>query len=599
MKMKYYIARANWGGEDDKSEEFIQIGIWCKGHEDDTFDAVINNIDVNDIIILAGLNQTILCIGKCSKNLYNGECIEVSWFPGFKPFTSNDSTIKSIRRTISKINKESFKKNVIVQAIQKNGLELENFLGIKETSHKKRIKTLIIENVKAFNEKKYLHFDSKNVLIYGENGSGKSSIATALKFLFQASFNHKNLPTDFRNIFKQKDEFKIQMIIENINSDNEDKENLESYILNNDVINGDAKLDDSILRYIHFVNPFLEFKDIMQIYFHDVLNESKQKKNLFPFFYNLLKSYPHKMKDTNNEIMRISDCELNQDIFTRIVTKITDLKEDSNEYLTDYFKEKISIENYEFDVYKRSIHMNIKYRDQSLNNYVNILNEARLSRLAISVYLLAIKDLYSIYTNELKILVLDDLLISLDMSHRLPVFNILEKEFSDTQIIFLTHDKGLYDIIKGRTTKKDWEYIELYENPNLNEDVESDIGPIIKDGLKNIDQAKRFLDTHDYECCGVFLRKTLEEICTNTLNEENKIDKNNQKLDLSKLLDKLAKQYKDKEEKISKIIMGVQNIRKEILNPAAHYDSYPLFKEELLNAYDKIKKLEQFLNDIA
>lgn len=44
-----------------------------------------------------------------------------------------------------------------------------------------KIKTIEIKNYKAFYGKHTIKIDGKNVFIYGENGSGKSSLYYALK----------------------------------------------------------------------------------------------------------------------------------------------------------------------------------------------------------------------------------------------------------------------------------------------------------------------------------------------------------------------------------------------------------------------------------
>ena len=46
-----------------------------------------------------------------------------------------------------------------------------------------KVDKLIIDNFRFFNGLESLEFDSKNILIYGENGSGKSSIFKAFEFL--------------------------------------------------------------------------------------------------------------------------------------------------------------------------------------------------------------------------------------------------------------------------------------------------------------------------------------------------------------------------------------------------------------------------------
>ncbi|MGL5125803.1 MAG: AAA family ATPase, partial [Fusobacteriaceae bacterium] len=50
-----------------------------------------------------------------------------------------------------------------------------------------KIQTLKLQNFKFFGKEEVLEFDGKNILIYGENGSGKSSIYWALYTLLQSS----------------------------------------------------------------------------------------------------------------------------------------------------------------------------------------------------------------------------------------------------------------------------------------------------------------------------------------------------------------------------------------------------------------------------
>lgn len=59
------------------------------------------------------------------------------------------------------------------------------------------------------------------------------------------------------------------------------------------------------------------------------------------------------------------------------------------------------------------------------------LNEAKLSAISLSIYLAALRVNPS---STLKVLVLDDVLIGLDMSNRLPVIDILKELFTDYQI---------------------------------------------------------------------------------------------------------------------------------------------------------------------
>jgi len=50
-----------------------------------------------------------------------------------------------------------------------------------------KIKTIEIKNYKAFYGEHSFNVDGKNLFIYGENGSGKSSLYYAVKDFFQSS----------------------------------------------------------------------------------------------------------------------------------------------------------------------------------------------------------------------------------------------------------------------------------------------------------------------------------------------------------------------------------------------------------------------------
>lgn len=86
----------------------------------------------------------------------------------------------------------------------------------------------------------------------------------------------------------------------------------------------------------------------------------------------------------------------------------------------------------------------------------SILNEARLSALALSLFFASVKladqEAYIVGAGEpdqpLRLLVLDDLLLGLDYSNRLPVLELLLEEFPEHQIFLLTHDRVWFDIVR-------------------------------------------------------------------------------------------------------------------------------------------------------
>jgi len=94
------------------------------------------------------------------------------------------------------------------------------------------------------------------------------------------------------------------------------------------------------------------------------------------------------------------------------------------------------------------------------------LNEARLSAIAISIYLGMIKR-HPQGINH-KLLFLDDIFIGLDISNRLPLLKILETDFNDYQIILTTYDKPWFEYAKGFIDKSLWETLEFYAETTNN-----------------------------------------------------------------------------------------------------------------------------------
>jgi recombinational DNA repair ATPase RecF len=58
----------------------------------------------------------------------------------------------------------------------------------EKVTDKNKIQSITLKNVKAFREEQTIEFEGKNVLIYGENGSGKSSLAQALEVIILGNY---------------------------------------------------------------------------------------------------------------------------------------------------------------------------------------------------------------------------------------------------------------------------------------------------------------------------------------------------------------------------------------------------------------------------
>jgi len=109
------------------------------------------------------------------------------------------------------------------------------------------------------------------------------------------------------------------------------------------------------------------------------------------------------------------------------------------------------------------IGLEVTFRGQPVDKPQHYLNEARQSALGLALYLGARLACAPQTTPHLKLLVLDDVLIGLDHSNRLPVLDVLADLFANWQVVLLTHDKGWFDLARQRLPGSDWVCYEVYE----------------------------------------------------------------------------------------------------------------------------------------
>ena len=132
------------------------------------------------------------------------------------------------------------------------------------------------------------------------------------------------------------------------------------------------------------------------------------------------------------------------------------------------------------------------------------LNEAKLTQLALSVRFAA--SLVNLHESDLKLLVLDDLLVSLDMSNRMQVVDILlSGTFANYQKIILTHDLGFFREVRRciGAQHADWRFVRLQGSAAENIEVKTE--------KSDLEKAQDYLNGHDLEEAATFLRKAAED----------------------------------------------------------------------------------------
>jgi len=226
---------------------------------------------------------------------------------------------------------------------------------------------------------------------------------------------------------------------------------------------------------------------------------------------------------------------------------------------------------------------------ESLPNHHHFLNEARLTAIAISIYLTSI--LVMPQKTPFKILVLDDILIGLDMSNRMPLLDILEKHFSEYQIFITTHDKKWYEAVKLTLDHSKWQFVEMYTKKEHQNGFEI---PVVKCGDQTdfIPTAEHYLNEGDLKAAAVYVRTAFEQILVRCCNKKHLPVRFH--INPSKITSEdLWQAVKGSNSLEQTLCNKVQSCRSLVMNPFTHYDlQNPQFRSELENAIEVTKELK-------
>ena len=135
------------------------------------------------------------------------------------------------------------------------------------------------------------------------------------------------------------------------------------------------------------------------------------------------------------------------------------------------------------------------------------LNEARVTAIGLCLYLAgmarSVPPKRSDGSTYPRILVLDDVLLSLDMAHRLPLLRVLREHFKDRQVLLLTHDRAWYEIAKQQL--EGWAHHELFTVR-----VGSYEQPVLREDQDHLYWALEFLDKGHVKAAAVHVRTKFE-----------------------------------------------------------------------------------------
>ncbi len=217
-----------------------------------------------------------------------------------------------------------------------------------------------------------------------------------------------------------------------------------------------------------------------------------------------------------------------------------------------------------------------------------------LSALAIATYLAGRLACVPEGDGALKLLVLDDLLLSLDHSHRRPVLDVITELFKGWQIVLLTHDRFWFELAREQLSGEPWKAIEIYEKL----DADGLLRPVIWESQEDLvaetlKQAGRFLDDNHPAAAANYARTacelTLRRYCRRH-NVQFGYTDDPQKIKLEALLQK-GEAHANGSAGRKAAFEALKKYKKLILNPLSHNPTQPIVKADVAAAIQAVKNL--------
>ena len=433
-----------------------------------------------------------------------------------------------------------------------------------------RIDNIKIRNFKFFKDLFDLNVECKNILLYGENGSGKSSIYWSFYTIFQAclkdiseasKYFDPDHPQNLRNKFSLKGDYsglEVRFRKEGVTLSFEDSS---SRVCVQDAMHPD------FMRLTMAASDFMNYKFLASIF--DFSNSQQNDifpvlaKEVFPFliFRNSFIKYDgtdtrrndadywwKELSTTYKNLPKRKDLE--HGAFLRSSEEYIHYQKalgqfniqlrrelgivfaEANKKLSSLFHERIELRfDYEDALFDVLIPETVKSHDGELHSPRVILkavmtepgvvdkstiehprsffNEARLTCMALALRL-AFLDARSISGADFSpALFVDDLLISLDMGCRRSVIQILLSYAMKKQVFIMTHDRAFYNMVWAEISKNDAK--SDWKRFELYADEQSGMKyPVLIEKETPIEKARRLFSAFDFSGCANTLRSLCE-----------------------------------------------------------------------------------------
>lgn len=502
----------------------------------------------------------------------------------------------------------------------------------------KRITKISIENYKAYLTSHTIELPNGcNLLVYGENGSGKSSLVKAIMYYLGSSkddslsYQRNYYLSDKSGIIKigfaDYDEVTQTVVPETeklyqSSSDKNASDNNLDFIKN-------AAITTGALDYLSLLQVFLVGNDQGKFFDFVVIN---LLGNFISMFTGAKKTFRDRWNELK-EVLLVKSATRRTKIHKKGLNDLhvfeSDLRStldkvfaDLNSMLHTYFPHFGLDVKYELTgmavVYGRG-HANwrivkgfilkVSKDGTDIDNYRMVLNEARLSAISICLYLASIKLLPK---DELQLLLLDDIFIGIDSSNRLPFLRLLSDKFASYQIILLTYDRNWYNLARTYLTanvRQKWLTKEIY-NSKTEIEGQSYFNPLIISGKTSYEKAQSYLysrDHPDYPASANYFRKSIEELYASYIPKNYMKDDEAEQIEpykltllthrLYKLLSNMPHYITDLHN-LQQAVSFIRTMLSPLIHPLSHYSDNEVYRSELIELDQNVALLANELEKV-
>jgi energy-coupling factor transporter ATP-binding protein EcfA2 len=405
-----------------------------------------------------------------------------------------------------------------------------------------RIESLSLRAYRAFSAELHIPVHGRNLLIYGENGAGKSSIHKALRDLFA-----RRPRPDALNANKHVHPLDTTLTPRVTVTFNDGTPPLEWTDARHP---GLLPMADPRIAMAALRSSFLDYHALLETNaFH-----GQKRPNLFRLAVEALladhanATSPKTISERWADVERakptrhgrrasLTEVEAACSAFNAALeVALNAMQPRVNELLVDLRHPEMQIELFERGTVRynkaplrhergfdgQELYVRLAFRGHYPDQPQHFLNEARLSALALAFYLAGrLTCVPSGPSSALKLLVLDDVLVGLDYANRRPLLNVLERHFADWQIVLLTHDRHWFEVIRAALPAGRWTCHEMYEMTAMTGHATPLLRPVEADIVAaTLTQARDFIvqkhlpaaANYARSACELLLRKKCEKL---------------------------------------------------------------------------------------